>query len=184
VQLVREDGYDGGPFFSPNGKSICYRSDRLGNQILQIYVADLVFDGDGKVTGITGETQITKNEHVNWCPYFTPDGKYLLYASSQFSHGNYEIFCVDATGDYPLDETPRMRVTNARGFDGLPVFSVDGRSMMWTAQRGMSVNGVEKPSSQIWVADVNLEAMDREYQKLRRTMIDAKEADSFESYTP
>ena len=32
------DGYDGGPFFSPDEKMICYRSDRQLNDLLQIYV--------------------------------------------------------------------------------------------------------------------------------------------------
>jgi len=184
TELVAEPGYDGGPFFSPDGKSICYRSDRNGDKMLQVFVATLAFDSDGKVTGIKREIPITSNEHVNWCPFYTPDGKYLFYASSQVSHGNYEVFCVDASGDYPLDETPRMRITNARGFDGLPVFSPDGKSMMWTAQRGAFADGSDKPSSQMWVADIDLKKIDKAYKVLREAMIEKKEEDSFDSYTP
>ncbi|MBL4810026.1 MAG: PD40 domain-containing protein [Phycisphaerales bacterium] len=184
TELIAEPGYDGGPFFSPDGKSICYRSDRNGDKVLQIFVATLAFDSDGKVTGIKEEIQITKNKHVNWCPFYTPDGKYLFYASSEISHGNYEVFCVDATGQYPLDETPRMRITNARGFDGLPVFSPDGKTMMWTAQRGAFVEGAGKPSSQMWVADIDLEKVDKAYKKLRKAMIEKKQSEAFESYTP
>ncbi len=32
---VEADGYDGGPFFSPDGMRICYRSDRVGNNQAQ-----------------------------------------------------------------------------------------------------------------------------------------------------
>ena len=40
------------------------------------------------------------------------------------------------------------------GFDGLPVFSDCGTSMIWTSQRGPKVEGEERPSSQVWVARV------------------------------
>jgi len=30
--VVEADGYDGGPFFSPEGRRICYRSDRKNHQ--------------------------------------------------------------------------------------------------------------------------------------------------------
>jgi TolB protein len=184
TELIAEEGYDGGPFFSPDGKSICYRSDRRGDKLLQVFVSKLAFGKDGRVTGIKEEIQITNNEHVNWCPFYTPDGKYLFYATSEMSHANYEVFCVDATGKYPLDETPRMRITNAKGFDGLPVFSPDGKTMMWTAQRGALRGEEGRPSSQLWVADVNLKAIDKAYKKLRREMIAEKQDDAFESYQP
>jgi len=184
TELIAEVGYDGGPFFSPDGKSICYRSDRRGDKLLQVYVAKLAFGKGGTVTGIKEEIQITDNEHVNWCPFYTPDGKYLFYATSEQSHGNYEVYCVDATGKYPLDETPRLRITNARGFDGLPVFSPNGKTMMWTAQRGALIEGSDKPTSQLWVADIDLKKVHKAYKALRRAMIEEKEADAFENYTP
>jgi WD40 repeat protein len=184
TELIAEAGYDGGPFFSPDGKSICYRSDRRGDKLLQVFVSKLAFGEDGRVVGIEEEIQITDNEHVNWCPFFTPDGKYLFYATSEMSHANYEVFCVDATGEYPLDETPRMRITNAKGFDGLPAFSPDGKTMIWTAQRGKLHGDEGRPSSQLWVADVDLKAVDKAYKKLRRAMIAEKQADDFESYQP
>ena len=43
IRIVQAKGYDGGPFFSPDGKRICYRSDRHGDNMLQIFVADLAF---------------------------------------------------------------------------------------------------------------------------------------------
>src|SRR5439155_1297637 len=50
-EIVHADGYDGGPFFSPDNKRICYRSDRRGDDLLQLFVADLVFDKDGVPIG-------------------------------------------------------------------------------------------------------------------------------------
>lgn len=184
IALVTADGYDGGPFFAPDGKSICYRSDRHGDNLLQVFVSTLKFDESGKIVGVQEEIQLTDNEHVNWCPFYTPDGKYLLYATSEISHGNYEIFAIDATGNYPLDETPRLRITQARGFDGLPAFTKDGQWMIWTAQRGVQREGEDRPSSQLWAAKINLDAIDKAYQAQRKVMVDAKAAADFESYTP
>ncbi|PCI09577.1 hypothetical protein COB72_05970 [bacterium] len=183
LALITADGYDGGPFFSPDGQSICYRSDRRGDNMLQIFVAALQFDESGKVNGAI-ETQLTDNEHVNWCPFYTPDGKYLLYATSEQSHGNYEIYAIDSSGEYSMEETPRMRVSQARGFDGLPAFTSDGEWMIWTAQRGATRDGEERPSSQLWAAKVNLDAIDKAYQAQRKAILDKNEADAFENYMP
>lgn len=184
IPMVTADGYDGGPFFAPDGKSICYRSDRKGDNLLQVFISTLKFDESGKIVGIQEEKQLTNNEHVNWCPFFTPDSKYLLYATSEISHGNYEIFAIDASGSLPIDQTPRLRITQARGFDGLPAFTKDGQWMIWTAQRGAQREGEDRPSSQLWVARVNLDAIDNAYQAQRKVMIEATDAAEFENYTP
>ncbi len=128
--VVNVPGYDGGPFFSPDAKRICYRSDRNNDNVLQIFIADLVFDKDGGVTGIANERQLTSGKDVVcWCPFFRPDGKTLVYGTSEIGHGNYEVFEIDiASGQ-------RRRVTEAQGADVLPVFSPDGKWMLWTGQR-------------------------------------------------
>src|SRR5262249_51321452 len=89
--LVTADGYDGGPFFSPDGKRICYRSDRKLNDLLQLFVADLKFDAEGIPVGVEREYQVTDNEAVNWAPFWHPSGKFLVYGTSQVSHANYEV---------------------------------------------------------------------------------------------
>lgn len=151
--LVVAPGYDGGPFLSPDGKRLCYRSDRKGNDMLQIYICDLVY-ADGVPTGITNERKVTDNDWVNWAPYWHPSGKVLVYGTSQADH-NYEIYAVDVDAidvRKPVMHEPR-RVTNAAGADVLPAFSPDGKLMMWTSQRGATVEGETKPSSQLWMAE-------------------------------
>jgi TolB protein len=142
--IVKAPGYDGGPFFSPNGKQICYRSDRKNDNLLQVFMADLVFDPSGSITGIVNERQLTDNEHVNWCPFFRPDGKTLLYGTSEVGHTNYEIFELLLPSDGASGVT-RRRVTEAGGADVLPVFSPDGKWMLWTGQRH------EGKSSQLYI---------------------------------
>ena len=157
-ELVHADGYDGGPFFSPDNKRICYRSDRNGDDLLQLFVADLKFDSEGGAgvpIGIEREHQVTSNGHVNWAPYWHPSGQFLIYGSSEIGHDNYEVFAVEVPemgSSTPAASLRHRRITHAPGADVLPVFSDDGNYMMWTAQRGPLAEGETKPSSQVWVA--------------------------------
>jgi TolB protein len=155
TRVVHSKGYDGGPFFSPDGKRICYRSDRHGDSLLQLFVADLAFNEAGEIVGIQREYQLTDDGNVNWCPFFTPDGKRVVFATSAISHMNYEVFMCDAdpgnlggaSGPTKYG-TAMKRITNADGADVLPAFSHDGKTMVWTSKRGPD------GESQLWVADV------------------------------
>lgn len=184
TELIAEAGYDGGPFFSPDGTRICYRSDRRGDKALQLYVSELAFEEQGRITGIEREIPITDNEHVNWAPFFTPDGSMLFYATSEVSHGNYEVFAIDATGDQAPADRARVRITDARGFDGLPVFTPDGAWMMWTAQRGAQVAGEDRPSSQLWAARIDLAAVEARLEAERRKIADRKLEEGFQEFMP
>jgi TolB protein len=140
VQLTHTPGYDGGPFFSPDGKRIVYRSDRRNNGELQIYTAELVFDRSGNITGITHETALTRDEFTNWGPYWHPDGQHIIYATSRHGHSNYELYLMRADGSH------KTRVTFTDGADVLPVFSPDARYLLWASKR------TDDKSVQVFVA--------------------------------
>ncbi len=153
VRLVGDPGYDGGPFFSPDGRRICYRSDRRGDDLLQIFIGHLTFEADGGISGLEREYQVTDNGQVNFAPFWHPGGRFVVYVSSELGHRNYEVFVVDADpGDLPGAPGPvrygtrKRRVTGAEGFDGFPAFDAGGSRMIWTSQRDGS-------KSQVWVAD-------------------------------
>jgi TolB protein len=129
VRLTNTPGYDGGPFFSPNGRQIVFRSDRKGDSNLQVYIADLVFDANGNITGMENELALTSDANVNWGPFFHPSGDYVIYATSAQGHDNYELY-MSRTDAYK-----RCRLTFTPKFDGLPAFSRDGRHLMWTSKR-------------------------------------------------
>ncbi len=135
-QITNARGYDGGPFFSPDGRRIIYRGDRKLNEYLQLFV----ISADGG-----GERQLTRHgEVVNWAPYWHPNGRSVVYTTSIHGHFNYEVYLLDVeTGRY-------RRVTHSPRFDGLPVFSPDGKHLMWTSKRGPD------DSSQIFLADFRL----------------------------
>ena len=153
-RIVQSKGYEGGPFFSPDGKRICYRSDRRNEHYLQLYVADLAFNEKGEIVGISREHQLTDDDLlVHWCPFWTVTGRHLVYASSELGHTNYEVFIIDSDpGNLPGSTgslkygTRKRRITFGDRADVLPAFSSDGKYMMWTSQRGAD------GESQIWAA--------------------------------
>ena len=145
--LVVEPGYDGGPFFSPDGRSIIYRSDRSNDNLLQLFTADVVRDTSGRITGVSAERALTSNQHVNWCPFYHPSGSMAAYATSEIGHDNYEVFLVDVR-----DPARRIRVTHVPGADVLPAFSPSGRHMIWTSKRDGS------GTSQLWCASFDADA--------------------------
>jgi hypothetical protein len=158
LPLIVAKGYDGGPFFSPDGSMICFRSDRQGNDLLQVYIAELAFADDGSITGVKKEKPVTNNEHVNWAPYWHPSGEFLIYTTSEQGHQNYEVYAIQPPIGLSADVLPadlkKRRITSSAGFDGLPVFSPSGASMMWTSQRGPKLEHEQRPSSQLWIARV------------------------------
>lgn len=132
-QITNHDGYDGGPFFSPDGKRVIFRADRNQDDHLQLFV----INADG-----TGERQLTPHgDVVRWAPWWLPDGHSIVYASSIHGHFNYEVYMLN------IDSGKYTRVTWSGGFDGLPVISPDGKSMMWTSKRS------KDSTSQVFIAD-------------------------------
>jgi Tol biopolymer transport system component len=129
VRITTAPGYDGGPFFSPDGKRLLYRSDRKGNDLLQVFVADLAFDAAGNITGAKAEHQLTDDANVNWGPFFHPDNTHIIYATSAHGHANYELYLMRDDG------SKKTRITYHEGADVLPVFSPDGKWLMWTSKR-------------------------------------------------
>lgn len=147
VQLTRTHGYNGGPFFSPDGKRLVYRSDRVGNDLLQVLVADVVRDRRGNITGLANERKVTDDANVNWGPYWSADGRRIVYASSKEGHANYELFSRRGDGSAGRATDRReARLTWSAGPDVLPVVSPDGNYLMWSSRRG------EDKTTQVYVA--------------------------------
>ena len=90
----------------------------------------------------TAEKQLTKNNAVNWGPWFLPDSRHIVYSTSIHGHANYEIYLMDT------ETGKEERITFAEGFDGLPVISPDGKKIMWTSKGRNKEN-----TSQLYIAD-------------------------------
>jgi Tol biopolymer transport system component len=137
-RLTSVAGYDGGPFFSPDGTRIVWR--RFDEQGLIANVWTMKLDG-------TDQRQITNFGAMSWAPYIHPSGEYILFASNKLGFENFEIFMVDVDG-----RKEPVRITYSDGFDGLPVPSPDGRRLAWTSNRGGGREG------QIFLAEWNHQA--------------------------
>ena len=137
-QLTDTLGYDGGPFFSPDGKKICWRRFAENGATAEIWTMNI--DGSDK-------KQLTRMNAMSWAPYFHRSGKYLIFTTNKHGFGNFELYLVAADG-----MSSPVRVTFTKGFDGLPVFTPDGTKIAWTSNRTASGN------SQIFIADWNHEA--------------------------
>lgn len=137
-QLTDVPGYDGGPFFSPDGSQIVWRRFDESGLIADVWL----MDPDG-----SNQRRVTDFGAMSWAPYIHPSGEYIFFASNKLGFENFEVFIVDAEG-----EKEPVRVTYADGFDGLPVPSPDGRTLAWTSQR----HGEE--GAQIFMARWNHEA--------------------------
>ncbi len=120
-RLTSTPGYDGGPFFSPDGKRIIWRRFDQSGAIADIYTMKL----DG-----SDERRLTDFKAMSWAPYFHPSGQYVIFTSNKLGFSNFELYLVDAAGEHEP-----VRVTFTDGFDGLPVFSPDGKQLCWTTVR-------------------------------------------------
>ncbi len=131
-RLTTSSGYDGGPFFSADGKKITWRRFSESGASAEIFTMDV----DGK-----NQKQITRLNSMSWAPFFHPSGDYIIFNTTVGGYSNFELFIVDAEG---LKEP--KRVTFAEGFDGLATFSPDAKKITWSHKN-------EKGESQIYIAD-------------------------------
>jgi Tol biopolymer transport system component len=146
TQLTDEVGYDGGAFFSRDGKWIGWRRSQLPDQAaIDAYRALLAEDmvrpaamdlwvmrSDG-----TGKRQVTRKPGASFAPYFTPDNLHLIYSSNwENPRGrDFDLYLVSVEGGEP------ERVTRHPEFDGFPMFSPDGRFLVFCSNRGGKVRG-------------------------------------------
>lgn len=121
TRLTESPGYDGGPFFTPDGERIVWRRFDESGMLADIYTMKL----DG-----TDVRRLTDFESMSWAPYFHPSGEYVIFASNKLGFSNFELYMTDALGS-----REPVRVTWTDKFDGLPVFSPDGERLAWTTSR-------------------------------------------------
>src|SRR2546429_7758022 len=132
-RLTHTPGYDGGPFFSPDGKRIVWRRFDTNGVNADIYT----MRPDG-----SDARRITDFGCMSWAPFYHPSGGYVVFTANKLGFSNFELFIVDAAGT-----REPARVTFSDGFDGLPTFSPDGLKLCWTSNRAPG------GKSQLFLAD-------------------------------
>ncbi|MEE9211895.1 MAG: M28 family peptidase, partial [Phycisphaeraceae bacterium] len=134
-RLTDVKGYDGGPFFSPDGKRIGWRRFSVDGTTAEIYTMNV----DG-----SDQRQVTHMGTMSWAPYYHPSGEYFIFTTNKYGFGNFELYMVDVAG-----RSDPVRITYTPRFDGLPSFSWDGITMCWTSER------TPQKRSQVFVAEWN-----------------------------
>jgi Tol biopolymer transport system component len=120
-RLTDHPGYDGGPFFSPDGQQIIWRRFGADGRSAEIFTMDL---NQGTIR------QRTQLQVLSWAPYYHPSGEYAVFATNVHGHRNFELYAIDL-----INDADPIRITHTEGFDGLPVFTPDGHHLAWTSTR-------------------------------------------------
>jgi Tol biopolymer transport system component len=154
TRLTRTPGYDGGAFFSADGKRIVWRASRpQGDEALAEYrrllARKLVRPGKLEIYTMnadgSGERQVTRLGAASFAPFFHPDGRRIVFSSNVGDPRgrNFDLYVVNDDG------TGLERVTTNETFDGFPMFSPDGRTLVFASNR----NGRRPGETNLFLAD-------------------------------
>jgi TolB protein len=154
VRLTSTEGYDGGAFFSADGKRIVYRTSRPANDEERADYRSLLqrklvrpgrleihtMDADG-----SNVRQVTRLGAASFAPFFHPDGRRIVFASNvgDPSGRNFDVYIVNDDG------TGLERITTNETFDGFPMFSPDGRQLVFASNR----HGTRPHETNVFIAD-------------------------------
>ena len=138
-RLTTELGYDGGAWFSRDGKKIIWRASRprtseevneykellaqgvVAPTKMEVFIAD----ADGR-----NQKQITSLGQANWAPNFLPDGRIIFCSNYEYRRGfPFNMYTINADG------TNLEKISRDKGFDAFPMFSYDGKKIIFSSNR-------------------------------------------------
>lgn len=156
-RLTDNVGYDGGAFFSPDSRRIVYRAahptdpveiaryqELLVQRLVEPGQLDIfVMNADG-----SGQKQVTSNNASNFSPFFHPDGTRIIFSSNVETRGeggrpSFHLYLVHDDG------TGLERLTVEGKFNSFPMFSPDGKRLVWVSDR----NAKEPGEFNVFLAD-------------------------------
>lgn len=139
-QITKREGYDGGAFFSRDGKKIVWRATANDEKVMSRYrelvkenltepmrMELFIADANGK-----NVKQLTDFGCASFAPSFAPDNKRIIFASNKHDCGGrkFELFMINADG------SGLRQITNFGGFASFPEFSPDGKRLVFTSDYG------------------------------------------------
>lgn len=152
-QITNSLGYDGGAWFNADGTKILWRASRPStpeeiaeykslikeNLVAPTRMELWIANADG-----SDPHQITNLSQANWAPNFTPDGNVIFCSNHEYKRGfpfNMYILKPDGTG--------LEKISRDKGFDAFPMFSPDGKKIVFCSNRN---NGGTRDTN-IFLAD-------------------------------
>jgi TolB protein len=145
-RLTDRTGYNGGPWFSPDNTKIVWRAWYPETEAEKMQWRDcmeknyiIAFPLDLWVMNVDGSNKrmILHNGATNFAPSWQPDGKRIIFASNmddwhadigKYGH-NFELYLIN------IDGTGLERITYNTVFDSFPMFSPDGKKLVWASNR-------------------------------------------------
>jgi len=123
VRVTDDDGGDGWPTWSPDGKRIAFHSDRGGN--FDIWIVNV--DGSGL-------TRLTQSPADDRYPSWSPDGLRIAYTSNR--SGNEDVWVVNVGQALAgaADENA-VNLTRSPERDRYPMWSPDGSRLTFNTNR-------------------------------------------------
>ncbi len=152
-QITNLPGYDGGGWFSPDGKKILWRASRpqspeelkeykellRQNLVAPTRMEVWIANADG-----SDAKQITQLGQANWAPNFTPSGKVIFCSNHEYKRGfPFNMYVINQDG------TQMEKVSRDKGFDAFPMFSPDGKKIVFCSNRN---NGGTRDTN-VFIAD-------------------------------
>ncbi|HEX4998387.1 MAG TPA: hypothetical protein VFY29_09180 [Terriglobia bacterium] len=140
-------GYDGGAFYSQDGQWIVWRANRPATaeeiaRYKELFARELVMPSQMEIMLMRADgsqvKQLTSNGAANFAPYFHPNGRQIIFSSdvNNKSRGipNFDLYLIDRNGG------PMEQITFDEGFDAFPMFTNDGKKLIWVSSRKGDIN--------------------------------------------
>ena len=138
--LLADTSRDTDPAPSPDGNWLAYQSNKGGSSQIWIIPA-----GGGAPRKVTSEPATTKAPDGKaiptrvMTPTWAPDSKSLLYISTR--SGGYNIYSI------PLAGGPPTALSNAAGAQRYPVYSPDGKKIVFPSSRNQPARSGDSSST-------------------------------------